>query len=83
MIDTFRHQGLRKQLVTEIRKKGITDEAVLEAINSELDVYVPSLNLAFELNGIFHYEPIYGEKKLNQILSKYRFYLKSYLHQNI
>ena len=23
--------------------------------------------LAFELNGIFHYEPIYGEKKLNQI----------------
>lgn len=33
MIDTFRHQGLRKQLVTEIRKKGITDEAVLEAIN--------------------------------------------------
>lgn len=36
-------------------------------INSELDVYVPSLSLAFELNGIFHYEPIYGDKKLQQI----------------
>jgi hypothetical protein len=23
--------------------------------------------LAFELNGIFHYEPIYGQEKLNQI----------------
>jgi hypothetical protein len=37
------------------------------AINSELDIYVPSLNLAFELNGIFHYEPIYGLNKLGQI----------------
>ena len=38
-----------------------------EAINSELDIYIPSLKLAFELNGIFHYEPIYGNKKLSQI----------------
>jgi len=37
------------------------------AINSELDIYLPSLNIAFELNGIFHYEPIYGIDKLNQI----------------
>jgi len=37
------------------------------AINSELDIYFPRLKLAFELNGIFHYEPIYGEKKLKQI----------------
>ena len=29
------------------------------AINSELDFYFPELKLAFELNGIFHYEPIY------------------------
>jgi hypothetical protein len=38
-----------------------------DAINSELDIYIPSMKLAFELNGIFHYEPIYGDKKLNQI----------------
>jgi hypothetical protein len=37
------------------------------AINSELDIYIPSLNLAFELNGIFHYEPIFGINKLDQI----------------
>jgi hypothetical protein len=37
------------------------------AIQSELDIYIPSLNLAFELNGIFHYEPIFGNKKLSQI----------------
>jgi hypothetical protein len=36
-------------------------------INSELDIYIPSLNIAFELNGIFHYEPIYGVNKLQQI----------------
>lgn len=38
-----------------------------DTISSELDIYVPSMKLAFELNGIFHYEPIYGNSKLNQI----------------
>jgi len=36
-------------------------------IGSELDIYIPSLSLAFELNGVFHYEPIYGNNKLKQI----------------
>jgi hypothetical protein len=36
-------------------------------IDSELDIYIPSINTAFELNGIFHYQPIYGEKKFKQI----------------
>ena len=36
----------------------------IDTINSELDIYIPDLKLAFELNGIFHYEPIYGKEKL-------------------
>ena len=31
--DTYRHKGLRKQLVDLLRTKGITDEVVLSAIN--------------------------------------------------
>lgn len=38
-----------------------------DAIESELDIYIPTLKLAFELNGIFHYEPIFGSDKLNQV----------------
>jgi protein-L-isoaspartate(D-aspartate) O-methyltransferase len=30
--DTYRHKGLRKKLVSNIREKGITDERVLDAI---------------------------------------------------
>lgn len=33
MEDTYKHKGLRKQLVSEIAKKGITDKAVLKAIH--------------------------------------------------
>ena len=38
-----------------------------DTINAELDVYIPSLNIAFELNGIFHYEPIYGADNLKRV----------------
>ena len=31
-VDTYRHKGLRAQLVRDLSKKGITDEAVLNAI---------------------------------------------------
>lgn len=35
-----------------------------EEIGSELDFYIPSLKLGIEVNGILHYEPIYGPEKL-------------------
>lgn len=38
-----------------------------DAIHSELDIYIPSLSLAFELNGIYHYEPIHGVTKLSKV----------------
>ena len=32
--DTYQHKGLRKRLVDLLKEKGITDESVLEAINT-------------------------------------------------
>lgn len=34
MTDTYRHKGMRKQLVDSLRKRGIADEAVLAAVGS-------------------------------------------------
>ena len=36
-------------------------------IESELDFYFPQLKFAIELNGITHYEPIYGQDKFEKI----------------
>jgi hypothetical protein len=41
-----------------------------DIIGSELDVYIPELKLAIELNGIVHYEPIYGEERLIKVQNK-------------
>lgn len=54
-----------------------------EAINSELDIYIPSLKLAFELNGIFHYEAIYTELKLDQIQNNDRRKFQACIEQGI
>ena len=41
----------------------------IDEIQSELDIYFPSLHFAIELNGIFHYEPIFGQERLGKIQS--------------
>lgn len=38
-------------------------------IDSELDIYIPSLRIGFELNGIIHYKPIYGVEKYDRVVS--------------
>ena len=48
-----------------------------------MDIYIPSLNLAFELNGIFHYEPIFGESKLQQIQNNDQRKFQACLYKNI
>ena len=52
-------------------------------INSELDIYIPSLKLAFELNGIYHYEPIHGKDKLQQIQNNDNRKFQACLENNI
>jgi hypothetical protein len=52
-------------------------------INAELDIYIPSLKLAFELNGIFHYEPIYGIDKLESTKNNDNRKFQSCLEKNI
>lgn len=54
-----------------------------DAINSELDIYIPSMELAFELNGLFHYEPIFGENKLKQIQNNDKRKFQACLERNI
>lgn len=46
LTDTYRHKGMRQQLVAELRKKGITDESVLKAIGEVPRHYF--LDKAFE-----------------------------------
>jgi len=41
-----------------------------QTLLTELDFYFPDLRLAIELNGIVHYEPIYGSNQFDKIQNR-------------
>lgn len=53
------------------------------AINAELDIYIPSLKLAFEINGLFHYEPIFGVDKLEKTQNNDKRKIQACIENNI
>lgn len=60
---------LEKQIENLYPKTIINYNKINENIKYELDIFIPELKLGFELNGIFHYESIYGKEKLKKIKS--------------
>jgi hypothetical protein len=40
-----------------------------KTLQLELDIYIPSLKLAIEINGVFHYKPIFGVVKYNSTIN--------------
>lgn len=72
--NTHKTTGIRvSKLELWLQKKLLAQYPKLEihfnrkdAIGSELDIYFPNIKLGFELNGIFHYENVYGFDKLEK-----------------
>ena len=67
---TSRRSKMEKSIESHLRQaypdlEFLTNDR--DVVEGELDFYFPSLKLGIEINGIFHYEPIYGQSKLDSI----------------
>ena len=60
MQDSFRHQGLRKQLIEKLSKKGIHNTDVLDAINT---IQIFNLDMVI---GVSNHNKMYFIVSLNQ-----------------
>lgn len=85
-----KHGGSRSKLEIwiELQLPNIYPDLVIlyndrKTIKAELDIYIPSLALAFELNGIFHYEPIIGQALLDKIQNHDQRKFQACLEHNI
>lgn len=64
----YRRSKLEIWLETELRREFPNLDIYTNdrsAISLELDFYFPALKLAFEFNGICHYQPIYGQERFD------------------
>jgi hypothetical protein len=65
----YRRSKLEEHIENIVKSK--TDKTILfndkTVIGSELDIYVPDLKLAIEIQGVFHYQPVFGNKKFESI----------------
>ena len=49
----------------------------------ELDIYIASIKTAFEISGIIHYKPIYGQDKLEKTQERDKLKLERCISKNI
>jgi very-short-patch-repair endonuclease len=55
---------LRKQLIKEGYYTEFHKKKVIKNVDLEVDIWLPKLNVAIEIDGPSHFEPIWGEKTL-------------------
>lgn len=76
MMDSFRQtakkgSSLERFLVAQLSVAGYTPEfhkeAVIENEKMHIDIFLPKLQVAIELDGPTHYEPIFGEEQLLKV----------------
>jgi len=58
---------IEKQIKNKYKTLEVKYNEIHNDVGLELDFYFPSLKFAIEINGIFHYKPIYGLKKFISI----------------